>query len=327
MPQPVDSYIAFAHKLPSQFDDHAWLVETAHGAPVACGFCWSDSSGDTRVMECDVLVQRAHRRQGIGSRLFAAICDETRNEGRSLLMWSTFDAVGAGEAFSRRVGARVARVNRTSELVLAGVDRAMIEGWTAAERARDLGYRLEVVDGVIPEHLRGDAVIFHRIMQDAPRESLELADRTVNAQFIAELNQADVGANRERWTIFVRDARGVCVGGTEVTFEPGDEDTVVQQNTGIDPGHRGLGLAKWAKAAMLQRIQSQRPAARRIRTDNAFSNEPMLGINRALGFEVISTRTEWQVSVAGSPEARGRQLALGQARGDQGRRQGARLHQ
>jgi hypothetical protein len=97
--------------------------------------------------------------------------------------------------------------------------------------------------------------------------------------------------------VFVRDSNGVCVGGTEVTFEPSDPETVLQQNTGIDPGHRGLGLAKWAKAAMLQRIRAERPATRQVRTDNAFSNAPMLAINDALGFKVIRARTEWQADV------------------------------
>src|SRR5690349_13130032 len=31
VPQPVESYIAFARKLPSQFEDHAWLVESVDG--------------------------------------------------------------------------------------------------------------------------------------------------------------------------------------------------------------------------------------------------------------------------------------------------------
>src|SRR6266511_4676500 len=79
MPQPVESYIAFARKLPSQFDDHAWLVEASDGRSVAAGFCWSNSAGDRRVMECDVFVRRDHRRQGIGSRLLATICEETVN--------------------------------------------------------------------------------------------------------------------------------------------------------------------------------------------------------------------------------------------------------
>src|SRR5215211_3175902 len=97
VPQPVESYIAFARKLPSQFDDHAWLVEATDGRSVAAGFCWSNSAGDPRVMECDVFVRRGRRRQGIGSRLLATICNETLKEGRALLTWSTFDAVLAGE--------------------------------------------------------------------------------------------------------------------------------------------------------------------------------------------------------------------------------------
>jgi mycothiol synthase len=264
---------------------------------VASCFCWSNAAGDGRVMECDVLVRRDHRRQGIGARLLAAICEETVKEGRSVLTWSTFDAVPAGDAFARRVGARPGRVNRTSESVLADVDWTMVESWAQAERARDLGYRLEMVDGVFPEHLRADAATFHHIMQTAPREELDVGDVLIDAAFVAELDRALVEAGRTRWTAFVRDAAETCVGGTEVTFEPWDPDVVLQQNTGIDPAHRGLGLAKWAKAAMLRRIRAERPDAARVRTDNAFSNAPMLAINDALGFKVISTRTEWQADV------------------------------
>ena len=106
MPQLVEAYMAFARALPSVFDDHAWIVDVPHGAPIAAAFCWSNSAGDERVMECDVLVRREHRRQGIGSRLLAAICDEAMSDGRSGLTWSTFDAAPGGDACSCRVGAR-----------------------------------------------------------------------------------------------------------------------------------------------------------------------------------------------------------------------------
>jgi hypothetical protein len=96
----------------------------------------------------------------------------------------------------------------------------------------------------------------------------------------------------------VHDPSGVCVGGTQVTFEPWDPSTVLQQNTGIDPRRRSLGLAKWAKATMLARIRSEQPHARRVRTENAFSNAPMLAVNDALGFKVIHTSTEWQADAA-----------------------------
>ncbi len=298
MPQSAESYIALARNLPSQFNDHAWLVETSDGKPVAAGFCWSNFAGEHRVMECDLLVRRDHRRRGIGSRLLATICNETVNEGRSLLTWSTFGTVPAGEEFSRRLGARIGRVNRTSELVLADVDWIMIRSWARAELARNLGYRLELVDGEFPEHLRADAATFHHIMQTAPREDLDVGDVIVSADFVAELDRALAEAGRARWTMLARDPAGLCVGGTEVVLEPSNPATVHQQNTGIDPSHRGLGLAKWVKAAMLERIRDLRPEAVRVRTENAFSNAPMLAINRALGFKAISTRTEWQADVS-----------------------------
>jgi GNAT superfamily N-acetyltransferase len=251
-------------------------------------------------MECDVLVRREHRRRGFGSRLFAAIRDETDKDGRSRLTWSTFADVPAGDSFSRRVGARVARVNRTSVLRLGAVDWTLVGRWTRAERARHLGYRIEMVDGVFPEHLRSDAATFHHIMQAAPREDLEVGDTVIDARFVAELDRALAEAGRMRWTAFVRGPDGTCVGGTEVIFEPSDPETAHQQNTGIDPAHRGLGLAKWAKAAMLQRICDERVEVGRVRTGNAFSNAPMLAINDALGFKVVSTRTEWQLDLARS---------------------------
>lgn len=294
MPQPISSYISFARNLPSQFDDHAWLAEASDGTPIAAGFCWSSAAGDPSLMECDVLVRGDHRRQGLGSCLLAEIRDETLRDGRSLLTWSTFEAVPAGEAFALRVHARRGRVNRRSELVLADVDWPMVDSWDAAAPARRIGYRLDFVEGGFPDYLRDDAVLFHHIMQTAPRDDLDVGDLTTDSGFVAELDRALAESGQMRWTILVRDPAGVCVGGTEVTFEPADPAVASQQSTGIDPAHRGLGLAKWAKAAMLKRIRDQRPGTLRIRTENAFSNAPMLAVNDALGFRRVSTRTEWQ---------------------------------
>jgi len=294
MPQSLEAYIAFARNLPSQFNDHAWLVQASDDSPIATGYCWSNSAGDERVMECDVLVEQDRRRGGIGSRLMAVICEETLAEGRVLLTWSTFDAVPAADAFSRSLGARVARVNRESELLLSDVDSAMVDRWARGERARRLGYSLEVVEGAFPEHLRADAVTFPHIMQTAPRDDLDVGDLIIDEEFVAELDRALADSGRTRWTVLVRDPAATCVGGTEVTFDPDEPGTVFQQNTGIDPAHRGLGLAKWAKAAMLERVREERPGVRLVRTGNAFSNAPMLAINDALGFKVVSRRTEWQ---------------------------------
>ena len=105
-------------------------------------------------------------------------------------------------------------------------------------------------------------------------------------------------SGRHKWTFSSAIPTGSCVGGTEVTFEPWEPATAFQQNTGMDPAHRGLGLAKWCKAVALERVRVERPEVERVRTGNAFSNAPMLAINDALGFTVVFTQTDWQADAA-----------------------------
>ncbi len=197
-PQPLESYIAFARHLPSQFDDHTWLAETNEGTPIGCSACWSNSAGDPTVMESYVYVRKPWRRRGVGWQLTRPIIDTAEAEGRASLVGNAFD------------------------------DQALAE------------------------------------------------------------------AGRQRWTIFIRDIDGRCVGGTEVTFEPWDATVALQQSTAIGKSHRGLGLAKLVKASMLDRIRRDRSEVERVRTSNAFSNAPMLAINNSLGFKIIEVRAEWQ---------------------------------
>ncbi len=293
-PQPVESYIAFARKLPSTFDDHTWVAQDADGTPVASAACWSSAAGDPRIMECDVYVRRDRRRERLGSKLLEQICDTTLEEGRTILVGSTFDAVPAGEAFARSVGARVARVNRTSELRLAGVDWAMVEEWI--KRAAGTRWATRSISSTGRTPRRG--VVTERASTTSCRRR-----RGTNSTSATSPSPSTTSRSwtPRSWRPDGSGGRSSSVTGTDAASagrrspsSPGSPRPCSQQNTGIDPEHRGLGLAKWCKAAMLQRIRLERAAVKRVRTGNAFSNAPMLAINDALGFEVISMRTEWQ---------------------------------
>jgi len=48
---------------------------------------------------------------------------------------------------------------------------------------------------------------------------------------------------------------------------------------------------------MLERMLIERPGVEEVRTGNATTNEPMLAINRTLGFKPYISGTGWQVSV------------------------------
>jgi len=260
--QPLESYVAFARSLPSQFDDHTWIAVESDGTPAGSAACWSNAAGDPRIMQGYVYVRRPWRRRGLGWRLLNAVVDEASAVGRPTLLWSTYDSIASGDAFSRRVGGRVGRVNRTSELVLAGVEWERVESWAAQGPRRAAGCRLEFWDGPLPEHVLDDAARVHALMNTQPHDDLEVGDVNIDAMQAAEVDRHLVESGRRRWTLFVR-----------------------------------------AKATMLLRLRAKRPDVLCVRTSNAFSNEAMLAINTALGFDIVEVRTEWQGRVAEMREA------------------------
>jgi hypothetical protein len=48
---------------------------------------------------------------------------------------------------------------------------------------------------------------------------------------------------------------------------------------------------------MIERSFDEKPESFRMRTQNAFSNAPMLAINKELGFAVTATQTAWEADV------------------------------
>jgi GNAT superfamily N-acetyltransferase len=75
-------------------------------------------------------------------------------------------------------------------------------------------------------------------------------------------------------------------------------DLVEQMDTGVDPKHRNQGLGRWIKAAMALKLRDGYPQVRRIDTENAGSNEPMLNINIEMGFKPILIENVWQGDLA-----------------------------
>ena len=297
-PEPLQKYITFARNFPAHFTEWTWLTRDGDGAPIASSSCWYRHGEDPTVMRCFVFVLPGWRRRGVGRHLLGLIGGVAAEQGRSLLLGWTADTAPAGEPFARSFGARPGRVTRTSEVWLDEIDWSMTERWAHEGPRRAPGYSLQLIEGPYPPELYADAVVFHEIMETAPRDDLEVASGHTTTEQIAEWEKLMVEQGRGRWVLFVRDPSGACVGGTEVEFVPWQPDTAFQGDTGIHPDHRGKGLGKWVKAAMLEKIRAERPEAKRMPTGNAYSNAPMLAINDAIGFRVTQSRIDWQLDVA-----------------------------
>jgi GNAT superfamily N-acetyltransferase len=206
--------------------------------------------------------------------------------------------VPAGAAFAKAAGASPGLETRHSQLALAELDRDLLRQWHVRAAERAAGFELLFWDNVYPEQELPAFAELCGALNSAPRGDLEVEDQTVTPekarQWLAMVNASGGSV----WTLVARErATGALAGCTELIFTAGRESIVQQGATMVDPPYRNLGLGRWLKAAMLERLLRERPEARFVRTDNAENNAPMLAINVALGFRPYMAVIIWQLDV------------------------------
>jgi mycothiol synthase len=295
-------------------DDGAVLVARDRAGQVAgIAWCtWEQLEGWNHVLQVNIEVLPAVRRQGLGRLLLEGAAGIAQEQGLRLVMGRTRDNVPSGAAFCAGFGAERAMTAAENRLDLRTFDRDLVDRWIADGPVRAPGYRLEFVAGPTPPELAEQAAGVLNVMNTAPREDMDVSDVLVTPELMAEYEEAAEAAGRGHWAYYaVEDATGRFVGLSDISFEPGTPDRVHVGDTGVEPAHRGRALGKWLKAAITRKILDERPGARWVITFNAGSNDAMLGINRELGFRTTAVHTTWQIpadqlrSVLAGPDAGG----------------------
>ncbi len=232
----------------------------------------------------NVQLLRPYRRRGIGRTLLARGVALAESRGRSAMeSWAEEDD---GKTFAQAIGAKVVQNRYENRLVLDDVDWAMVERWAAEGAARSPSTKIEWFrDGVPAEIVEEYARAFTEVFNQQPfGEGGSFRGIVVTPDVFrnrAELN-AEVGGT---WLgAYTQERDGEVSGLTEMFYVPADATMLGQGLTGVRMKHRGRGLGKWVKAAMLLRARAGFPQARVVRTGNATENAAMLSINDRLGF-------------------------------------------
>lgn len=275
-----------------------FLAKAEDGAVAGRGAIFRYKTPDNQhLRDVELAVHPDHRRRGIGRALLQRLVAAAGEKDDLVLFSASNSRVPSGDAFAKRLGAKPGLNNRTSQVELAAVDRAMVAEWSKIDPA---GYRLAWVDtAYTPEELVPNVLVAYETMNTAPRDDLQIEDWKMTAELLRDFERTGQAASRQRRLLLaIAEGTGETAGYTEVAYDPRVPHVVHQQGTAVVPAHRGHGVGKWVKARMVERVLSEWPAARLIRTGNAYSNAPMLSINDRLGFTVAFSVMVWQLPIA-----------------------------
>lgn len=298
-PTPFEAFRAQYRSMPSYRESRAWIAYEG-GEPIATVTADFDRTGDNdHVIEAFATVLPAHRKRGLARTLLAPVVEAGETDGRILFMGYSYSPVPSGAAFLQRLGAEEGLVERESELDLVGLDRALIDQWVAEGPKRAAAYELVVIEDDLPEEYLEAFAALYAVSNSAPRDALDIADTHRTPEQIREKDTKRHESGSERILCLARHrASGDLAGWTELGRHPSEPEKVQQFWTAVHPDHRGSALGKWLKATTIVRSFERWPEAKKIVTENAYSNDAMLGINNQLGFAETAAWSVWQMPLA-----------------------------
>lgn len=303
-PTPVELRLASWRNVPDHMTVRRWILRENSDLVAAASVSMNEiDNRDVGLARFNVRAD--NRRQGFATRLAGPVFDALEEGKRSSIIIDVLEG-SPWELKLAALGMKKALADKKSRLLTADIDWDLMEDWIerASERAGE--YELLFIETPIPDERLQKWCDLMLVMNTAPLEGLELEDFTMSPEKWRNIEQADLaqGAHLEG-LIAVHKPTGDWVGLSEIIFLEKQPEQAYQGDTGVDPSHRNKGLGRWLKAASIKSFMERRPDVKRIDTENAGSNEPMLSINIEMGYKPLHVNYAWQGDVATVREAAG----------------------
>jgi mycothiol synthase len=301
-PVQPDDEVEARMKKGNPFDFQHWYQIASDGVPLSSFYAESVTAANAEyetnkhLFWADAYVRPDQRRKGIATAWLPLVVELMEKHGCTLVGF--FAESDEAHEFLKWIGAGPKLSDIESRLKLSELDWPMLERWTKEGAERSPQTRLEIYDGPLPEAmLPGFAPQLSAMLNTMPTEDLDIGKIILTPERIKDWQERQELVGEVPHTVIAREPDGSMSGMTDVTWAPFRRTLIHQQFTGVWPEARGRGIGKWLKAAMLLHLREVYPDAEWVVTDNAGSNDPMLKINRTLGFKPYRTGAEYQMSL------------------------------
>lgn len=235
------------------------------------------------------------RRRGIATAWFRRVLATMRaHDHTTLNLWSAWPD---GHAFVRWLGAEEKSVGSENRLDLGEVDWGMVDAWVADGARKSPATRAALYPHRLPEPLwAAFCTSASAMLNTMPFDDLDHGEIVMTPEGLTDLYKRWDAQGESHHTILAFEPDGSISAITDVNYDPVHPDRIHQMFTGVRPDCRGRGLGKLVKARMLRYLRATYPDARWVITGNANSNDPMLAINRQLGFKAHRTGSSYQIA-------------------------------
>lgn len=265
---------------------------------------WQERPENRDKARVSLHVDKSARGKGLGIELLQRAAEEATADDRTLLVGSVTPG-STGEGFLHHIGAVQARAKDDpskpfaiflNRLYLDEVGRGLLREWEEKTSERTSGYEVMFWEGRTTDELIEDMVILFDAMNTAPHSEHSEEERAT-VDTVRGWEDSGLEWGWIPWTFAAREAStGALVGFTRIYPSP-FRPMAFQEETVVLPAHRGYGLGKWLKAAMLRKLIEERPETQFVETGNATINAPMLAINQALGFRPVVEFHRYEIGV------------------------------
>ena len=278
-----------------------------------------ERTGNTHAASMGVLVRPERVHEGIGTALADATEAAVAAKGRTTVILDIEhpgeppvdapDVVtpptgagriagdAAGVAFARGRGYSLEQGERFSTLHLPLPDDSVVDTFlTESLAAAGDDYETVTWQNTCPEDLIGEMAALATLMTTAvPVAGLDLVEHVWTVEELRQQEATNREAGHDTLVTAVRHRpSGRLVAYSEIAMPTLYRWLAFQDDTLVDPAHRGHRLGMLMKAKNLVELRTLRPDLARLHTWNAEENRHMLSINEALGFEPTGVVALWQ---------------------------------
>lgn len=243
----------------------------------------------------DVAVLPGLRRRGYGGTAMAALVERAREESRRTVITGGWEDSG-GPEFAQEHGFTWASQAILRRQRPQWLDRAALRRLVDQAAPRAAGYDFERYAGATPEAILPELAVVAASINDSPMDELDVDDEDYSPERMRAHETAIGSRGDSEYRVVARHREtGRIAGHTVVVVEADRREYGHQEDTAVSRDHRGHRLGLLLKADMLEWLAEVEPGLDTVDTWNAESNDHMIAVNEALGYQAVARNQNYQL--------------------------------